>query len=465
MKAVRRWSLWTACAAALSGAALPALATDLIEAWRAAQQRDLDYAASRAAREAGATRRQQADALWRPTVVLSGTAGVGASDTSARGAQFSTPGLGTSGNVAFDTSINRGTLGRWGVAASLPLYNRERDAQGRQLGLSADMADLAWEDAQQTLMLTTAQRYFDLVLANESLRVARRQQVAIGHALDETKDRFRLGDVPVTDTHEAAARHESIAAQVLALEADLQLKQAVFADATGLAPREDQLLAPTKLAARLDERALLEWLADATAHNPQLRMQFRAVDIAREEAAKSRGALAPSVDLVAQAGRDRLSGNGDFGSASNSASNRMIGLQLSVPLYTGGMRDAREQEALRGIEKAQAQADRTRQQVEQQTRAAWLGLTVGNSRIAALAQGLDSSRARLDGTRLGRQVGDRTTLDLLNAENDAANAELTLLQARIERLMNRLRLAAAAGKLDEVSLQSVNALLQAPSIH
>jgi outer membrane protein len=168
---------------------------------------------------------------------------------------------------------------------------------------------------------------------------------------------------------------------------------------------------------------------------------------------------------VAQAGRDRLSGNGDFGSASNSASNRMIGLQLSVPLYTGGMRYAREQEALRGIEKAQALADRARQQVEQQTRAAWLGLTVGTSRIAALAQALDSSRARLDGTRLGRQVGDRTTLDLLNAENDAANAELTLLQARIERLMNRLRLAAAAGRLDEVSLQSVNALLQAPALH
>jgi len=69
---------------------------------------------------------------------------------------------------------------------------------------------------------------------------------------------------------------------------------------------------------------------------------------------------------------------------------------------------------------------------------------------------------RLDATRLGRQVGDRTTLDLLNAENDAASAELTLWQARIDLLMNRLRLAALAGRLDETSLQSVNASLQAP---
>lgn len=60
-----------------------------------------------------------------------------------------------------------------------------------------------------------------------------------------------------------------------------------------------------------------------------------------------------------------------------------------------------------------------------------------------------STRSRLDSTRLGRQVGDRTTLDLLNAENDAASAELTLLQARVDFLMNHLRLAAAASRLNE----------------
>ena len=89
-------------------------------------------------------------------------------------------------------------------------------------------------------------------------------------------------------------------------------------------------------------------------------------------------------------------------------------------------------------------------------------MTAGAGRINALSQALASSGSRLDATRLGRQVGDRTTLDLLNAENDAASAELTLLQARIELLMNRLRLAALAGRLDERWLQSVNASLQAP---
>jgi outer membrane protein len=312
-------------------------------------------------------------------------------------------------------------------------------------------------------MLATTQRYLDVVLAQESLRVLRRQHDAVGKALTETQDRFRLGDVPVTDTHEAAARYEAIAAQVLALESDLQLKQAVFADATGLLAGATPLMFPAAEAAPADTPALVTWLADAEARNPRLRMQIAAVEVARQEAAKTSGALSPSVDLVAQIGRERLSGSGDFGSASNASSNRMIGVQLSVPLYSGGMRDARQRQAQHEIDKAQAQADRARQQVAQLTRAAWLGLTVGAGRIHALSQALASSRSRLDATRLGRQIGDRTTLELLNAENDAASAELALLSARIELLMNRLRLAAAAGRLDEAWLQSVNASLQASS--
>jgi len=451
--------LWLAASVLALGTA-PAAATDLIDAWRAAQQHDLDFAVSRAAQQSGAARRSQAGALWRPNVMLSGTAGVAGSDTAVNGAQFSAPGLGTSDGVAFNTSVNRGTLGRWALSASLPLISRERDAQGKQLVLSADVADLEWQEAQQTLMLTTVQRYFDVVLAADALRVLRQQQVAVNSALTETKDRFRLGDVPVTDTHEATARAEAITAQGLALETDLQLKQAAFTDATGLQPNSLQWMAPGAESTPASTQALAFWMSESGARNFVLRMQLAAVEVATQEAAKSSGALSPSLDLVAQVGRERLSGSGDFGNASNSSGNRMIGLQLSVPLYTGGMRGAREQEALRGIDKARAQADRTRQQVVQQTRTAWLGLTVGAGRIAALSQALVSTRSRLDATRLGRQVGDRTTLDLLNAENDAASAELTLMQARVEFLMNRLRLAAAAGRLDEAWLQSVNASLQ-----
>jgi outer membrane protein len=110
--------------------------------------------------------------------------------------------------------------------------------------------------------------------------------------------------------------------------------------------------------------------------------------------------------------------------------------------------------------KAQAELERTRLQVSQMTRSAWLAVQSGQARIAALEAADTASQARLDATQLGRQVGDRTTLDLLNAQNDASAAQLALLQARIDVLMGQLRLHALAGQLDAQKLRAVNAALQ-----
>lgn len=436
-------------------------AADLVDVWRAAQQHDLDFAAAGAAHQAGEARRAQSGTLWRPSVQLTGTAGRMSSETTVNGAQFSAPGFPQTDGVNFNTSVNNGALGRWTIEARQPLLSRERQAQSRQLELSADVAELEWQNARQTLMLNTAQRYFDVALASESLRVLRQQQGAVDRALTEARDRHALGDVPVTGTYEAAARAEAIRAQILATEADLQLKEIALSDVTGLRPEAMQLRFPGNEAAPVEVRALDRWLADAADRNPLLRMQLTRTEAATEEAAKFSLAASPTIDLVAQVGQDRLSGSGDFGSALNSSSAMMIGVQISVPLYTGGYRSARQEEALHLADKARADADRTRQQIALQTRAAWLGLTVGAGRIAALAEALKANRARLDATRLGVQVGDRTTLDLLNAQNDTASAELALLQARIGSLMDRLRLASLSGQLDEAQLQAVNATLQA----
>ena len=447
----------------LMAVARPGSATDLLDVWRAAQQHDLEFAAAGSAHQAGEARRTQAGTLWRPSVQLTGTAGRMSSETTINGAQFSAPGFGQTDGVNFNTSVTNGALGRWSIEARQPLLNRERQAQSRQLELSADVADLEWQNAQQTLMLTTAQRYFDVALTSESLRVLRQQQGAVDRALTETRDRHALGDIPVTGTYEAAARAEAIKAQILAIETDLQLKQIALSDVTGLQPEAMQLRFPANESARGEVRALDRWLADAADRNPLLRMQVTRTQVATEEAAKFSLAASPTIDLVAQVGQDRLSGSGDFGAALNNSNNMMIGVQITVPLYTGGNRSARQEEALHLADKARTDADRTRQQIALQTRAAWLGLTVGAGRIAALAEALKANQARLDATRLGVQVGDRTTLDLLNAENDTANAELALLQARVGSLMDRLRLAALSGQLDEAQLQSVNATLQASS--
>ena len=100
-----------------------------------------------------------------------------------------------------------------------------------------------------------------------------------------------------------------------------------------------------------------------------------------------------------------------------------------------------------------------RQQLLLQTRAAWLGITVGEGRVAALIQAYKASMARLDATRLGHSEGDRTTLELLNAENDATSSELAVVQAQIAVAMNRLKLAQLNGSLDDSTLQVMNRVL------
>lgn len=440
-----------------------ACAADLADAWRAAQIHDPEFAAAQAAREAGQARREQGASLWRPTLQLSGAVGVGSHETSTSGARFSAPGFGTVDGASFDTSVTQGNLWRWSLQARQPLINRERDVSRRQLELSADAADLEWRATQQALMLRVAERYFDAALAAEALRVQRRQQDAVERALTEVRDRFKLGDVPVTDTHEAAARAEGVRAEVLAADSALQLKRSALADATGWTDAQMQSLPLPDGAVPQDVAALPQWLAEVRSSNLQLRLLAANTEVARQEAAKHGAMAAPSLDLVAMAGQDRLSGSGAYGSAGNSLNNSMIGVQFNVPLYTGGYRSAREQETLRLADKAVADTDRHAQQVAQATRAAWLGLTVGASRLSALNEALRATRARLDATRLGRQVGDRTTLELLNAENDAAVAELAVHQARVALLLDRLRLAALAAQLDETQLRAVNAGSNAPS--
>jgi outer membrane protein len=449
-------------AAAIALAAPQARAADLVDAWRAAQTHDPEFAAARAARDAGQARREQGASLWRPTLQFSGAAGVGTNETSTTGARFSAPGFGTVDGASFDTSVTNGNLWRWSVQAKQPLINRERDASKRQLELSADAAELEWRATQQALMLRVAERYFDAALAGEALRVQQRQLAAVERALAEVRDRFKLGDSPVTDTHEAAARAEAMRAEVMAAEATLQLRRAALADATGWSDAQMQTLQLPDGAAPQDVAALQQWLAEVRSGNLQLRLLAAQTEVARQEAVKHAALAAPSLDLVAMAGQDRLSGSGAYGSASNGLNNSMIGVQLNVPLYTGGYRSAREQETLRLADKAAADADRQAQQITQATRAAWLGLTVGASRLGALEEALRATRSRRDATRLGRQVGDRTTLELLNAENDAAAAELAVQQARVALLLDRLRLSALGGALDETQLQLANAVLRAP---
>jgi outer membrane protein len=131
----------------------------------------------------------------------------------------------------------------------------------------------------------------------------------------------------------------------------------------------------------------------ALADNPTLGLLQARVALAEAELRGLGAAASASLDLVAQASEQRLSGSGSYGPASNDGRQQMIGLQLRVPIYTGGGREARQQEALHALERTRAELDQARLQIGQQTRAAWLALDTAPARLTALQAAFDAARA------------------------------------------------------------------------
>jgi len=434
-------------------------ALDLLQAWQGARQHAPDAAEAQAAREAGVARAEQARALWRPNVSIEGAASYASSESATRGARFSAPGFGQTDGVAFDNSVSGGAATRYGLVVRQPVYSRERSARSEALEIAAQAAELEWTQARQALILRTADAYFDAALAAARLRLLERQQQAVDRAATEARDRFKIGDRPVTDVHEATARAAALQAERLAAETQRQLSRGALADLTGLPPDGTPLPLPDDVSIG-ELGALDDWLARAQRQNPGVRLAEANLEAAESDARGSGAAFSPTVDVVAQLAAEHLSGSGDFGRASNTSRNNAVGLQLSVPLYTGGLRSARHAEARALVDKSRAQLEGVTRLVAQQTRAAWSDLAVGRARIDALAAALQASHARFEATHEGLMVGDRTTLDLLNAENDAAAAELALLEARVRLITRRLQLAALAGELDDATLQLANAQLR-----
>ena len=433
-------------------------ALDLAQAWRAVQTADPAMAVARAVAQGGETQRQQATAMWRPQVSVSVGAGMAGADSASTGAHFAAPGLGASNGVDFNTSVNSGVSTRWSVSARQALRSGERSVQARQLELGADMAQVQSINAQRDLMLLTARRYIDLLVAQSHLDLLRQQQVAVNKALVEAQDRFALGDKPVTETYEARARAMVLQAQLLSAENTGVMAKRVLAQSTGLPEAELTLQAPSSTVGAdfTDARSVEQWLTMALENNGALRLQAMRVQSAQEEVRKYSVGASSTLDLVAQVGQDRVSGDGDFGAATNSSGQRMVGLQWSMPVLTGGMRDARQQQALYLQDQAQAELEAARQQTGHMVQQLWLTLQTGPARLRAMQAAHQASKARLEATRLGLQVGDRTTLDLLQAENDSSAAALALVQARGDLLLARLQLGAMVGVLDDAELEALN---------
>jgi len=417
---------------------------DLQRTWELARQADPHFQAEKAAYQAGQTQAKQGRSLWLPKVGASATAGVGSHKSTMRGANFTMPGMG-SDDVEFNTSIRNGDVFGYEVGLEQPLIDRQNLSQSRQLRLAADVAELKWQQAQQHLVLNSAEHYFNVLVARQAVAVLERQQMQVQAIYDEVHERFELGELPITSTHEVKAQLRALDAQLAQATLTLETAEFAYEDFTGQYPKE---LVPLTRAAEVEAPAvgdLVDWQEQARVNNLHLQMQERGINVAQEEAAALESWHSPTLSVVGRLSHEKIDGSGRYGDAMNKADEWVVGVQLSVPIFTGGYRSNKRKEANHLLTQRRAEGASLAQQIQQQTRSAWRGTHVNYQRLTALQEAYIANKERLKATQLGFELGDNTTLERLAVENALAETELNLLEAQVALIMNQLQLRALVG--------------------
>ena len=434
--------------------AMPALAADLLDTWRWASAHDPQLALAQAQRDQAQVRRAQMAPLWEAQRRVTVAAGVGGQDVHVTHARA----MGQNG-VDFDSSVNVGGLARVGVGMQKPLRNATLEVQSQLLELSARMGELQWAQAQHDLAWRAVQRHLDVVAARQALALWQRQLATLQQAEAEIVRRQRVGDATQMDVQEAQTRLAQLRAAVLQARNEVDLKWLAYRQLTGQTPTA--LSEPVAALSAPPMVDLPQWLVQAREQSLALQLTDVQIALQTQEARRIRVAgTTPTLDWVAQAQMDRLTGRGMAGGATQQMAGYLVGVQWSAPLGTQGLTDAREQEALKHVDRLQRDRDWQLSQLELQVSEAWHQWQSTRERLDVLAQAMQVSQQRVRATRQAHRLGTRSTLEWLGAEQDAAQAEMAWQQMRVQVLMARARLWWSSGRLSETQLQEINQQLQ-----
>ncbi len=432
----RRRAAALACAL-LASACASTRADDLLDVYRLARDNDPVLAAADAARAGTHDLADQARAALLPQAAA--TAAIGRErDTGAAlpaaSAHTTNVALGVN-QVVFDAAL-------W--------------SQMKAAAFNADAQDATVQAARQQLCLRVATAYFDALLAADLLASVQANEDAFAQQVAQSRQRYRAGldaqvDVDQSRAYQALAHGNTIAARQSLVDA-----LAAVAEITGSTPatlrtlRDDlPLLAPVPA----DPQA---WVATALQGNPAVWAAGKGVDAAESSIAAARAGHLPSLSAGLNLGRPTGT---PYGDASGRLANT-VALTLNVPLFAGGATQARVDQARHQRDGARDSLEIQRRAVERSARAAYGSVVAGIGQVQATRESVAAAQASLAATRVGREVGNRTQTDVLNAIQTLAQAQAAYAQARHQFILGRLQLQQAAGALTEADLANVNALLQ-----
>jgi outer membrane protein/protease secretion system outer membrane protein len=439
-----------------SGAALLGLsvaqADDLLSLYREAMLADATFLSALAETDAQREALPQARAQLLPSLSLSGTKSKNTTESTQTQNNILGQPVRTTTERDYDSH-------NYVLALRQPLirpYNIAAYLQSKSQVTSADAA-LAW--AAQEVAVRVGMAYFDVLLAQSEVDVNKAQQDAYRAQMTYAEKAFRAGVGTRTDIDEAKSHLDLAEAQAIELAYHLEyvrdaLRSIVNRPLTPLStlnPDRVQLVRP-------DPIRLEEWIQTAELVNPRLKALRANVEAAEQEIWKARAGHFPTVDLIAQRSKSESESNYSIGSEYDT---KMIGVQVNIPLFSGGYVNSTVRQAQASLEKQRQLLEAARREIGLDVRKEFDGTSQGVYWVQAYVQAVKSAEQTLFSTRKGFQAGTRNNLDILNAEQNLAAARRDLNRGRYQYVLSRLRLLSLVGRLDDAEMQLFNAWLEA----
>ena len=426
---------------------LPASALSLTEAVELARRNDPAYLSAHAAFKAAQERESQAFSGLLPQLTATANTSTNRRNYEVRDAQ-STGSLTTYNSNSGQVNLTQ------------PVWRHTNLISLEQSRQAAAQARSQFDAAELDLLVRLAQAWFDVMLARDSITYSEEGVALARHQLEQLRYSSEVGLGTETTLAEAQAKYEQSLAEATAAQSEMDVKISALEQIIGAAPSAIAPSLPEQFAPPDLSRDTLEnWLNAADSSNPSILAAQSALGAAREEIRKQRAGHEPTVDIVGSYGRN-AQGTGTFpGQSGYDITQRTLGIQLNVPLYSGGGQQAKVREALALSERAEQDLETARRNIRAAGKQAWHGWQASRARHDAALQLHKFFSLSLESAIQGKRKGVKTEFDVLQARQQLSGAWRDVQKARYGMLFNYLRLKATAGQNIEADLSALSTVL------
>ncbi|MDQ2191986.1 MULTISPECIES: outer membrane channel protein TolC [unclassified Vibrio] len=348
-----------------------------------------------------------------------------------------------------------------GISFSQQLYQRSSWVSLDTAEKNARKADSAYAATQQGLILRVAQAYFEVLRAKDNLAFVRAEKAAVARQLEQTKQRFEVGLSAITDVHDAQAQYDGVLADEVLAKNSLTNSYETLREITGQEHSDLSVLDTNRFSASKTTQPIDALLEEAQQKNLSLLTARIAQDVAKDNISLASSGHLPSLTL---------DGGYKYGDESNNNSGSKgdyndfnVGINLAVPLYTGGKTTSQTKQAEFAYVAASQDLEKTYRSVVKDVRAFNNNINASIGALRAYEQSVISAKSALEATEAGFDVGTRTIVDVLDSTRRLYDANKNLSNARYDYVLSVLQLRQAVGTLSEQDILDINAGLKADS--